>query len=698
MHHDDDTGRSTVTDALDQLAIDTIRGLSIDMVQQANSGHPGTPLGAAPVAYTLWNRVLRYDPADPLWPDRDRFVLSAGHASALLWSLLHLAGVAAVGPEAAAEPGRTQAVTLDDIRAFRQLGSRCPGHPEHGWTSGVETTTGPLGQGAANSVGMALAGRWLAARYNRPDFPLFTHDVYALAGDGCMMEGIASEAASFAGHQRLANLCWFYDANRVTIDGHTDITFTEDVVARFEAYGWNIVTVADANDTAALERALHDFRSEDERPTLIVVHSHIGYGSPVEDRAKAHGEPLGTAGVAATKELLGLPVDAPFWVDDAVRDRFAAGIGARGAAARAEWTALLAAYRAAHPAEAAELDLLWAGELPAGWDAALPTFEPDAKGLATRVSSATVLNAVGAAVPWLVGGSADLASSTKTTLVAEGMGTMDAKDPGGRNLHFGIREHASAAICSGLALSGLQPYWSGFLIFSDYARGAIRLSALMEQPVTHIFTHDSIAVGEDGPTHQPIEQLASLRALPGVLVFRPADANEVTESWRALLAHRNEPSVLALSRQDLPTLDRTSLGAADGVARGAYVLAEATGGAPSVLLLATGAEVHLALAARDELEAAGVPTRVVSLPCWELFERESEAYRDEVLPPSVRARVSIEAAADLGWARWTGDAGESVAMHGFGASAPLRDLLPHFGFTTDAVVAAAHRSLERAAR
>ena len=697
MHHDHDTGRSTVTDALDQLAIDTIRGLSIDMVQQANSGHPGTPLGAAPVAYTLWNRVLRYDPADPLWPDRDRFVLSAGHASALLWSLLHLAEVAAVGPEAAAEPGRTRAVTLDDIRAFRQIGSRCPGHPEHGWTSGVETTTGPLGQGAANSVGMALAGRWLAARYNRPGFDLFTHDVYALAGDGCMMEGIASEAASFAGHQGLSQLCWIYDANRVTIDGHTDITFTEDVVARFEAYGWNVTTVADANDVAAIERAVHDFKAESARPTLIVLHSHIGYGSPVEDRNKAHGDPLGAAGVAATKEVLGLPADQPFWVDDRVRARFAEGIGARGAAARSAWTDLVASYRAAYPAEAAELDRIWAQELPDGWDADLPVFAPDTGGLATRVSSATVLNSVGASVPWLVGGSADLASSTKTTLVAEGAGDMDAKDPGGRNLHFGIREHASAAICSGLALSGLQAYWSGFLIFSDYARGAMRLSALMELPVTHIFTHDSIAVGEDGPTHQPVEQLASLRATPGLLVFRPADANEVTEAWRTLLARRHEPSVLALSRQNVPTLDRTGLGAASGVARGGYVLAEAAGGTPAVILVATGAEVHLALAARDELEAADVPTRVVSLPCWELFERESQAYRDEVLPPEVRARVGIEAAAPLGWSRWVGDAGEVVAMDSFGASAPVADLYPHFGFTTAAVVEAAYRSVDRAA-
>jgi len=686
-----------VTDALDQLAINTIRGLSIDMVQKANSGHPGTPLGAAPVAYTLWNKVLRYDPADPLWPNRDRFVLSAGHASALLWSLLHLTDVVAVGPEAESDPGRTRAVTLDDIRAFRQIGSRCPGHPEHGWTSGVETTTGPLGQGAANAVGIALAGRWLAARYNRPGFDLFTNDVYALAGDGCMMEGIASEAASFAAHQGLSNLCWIYDSNRVTIDGHTDITFTEDVSARFQAYGWNIVTVADGNDTTAIERAFHDFKAEDERPTLIVIHSHIGYGSPVEDRSKAHGEPLGTAGVAETKAMLGLPVDEPFWVDDKVRNHFAEGIGARGAAARTDWTTLFDAYRAEHAEQAAELDLIFSNDLPDGWDSALPVFAPDDGGLATRVSSAQVLNAVAGAIPWLVGGAADLAASTKTTLTAEGMGYMDKAEPGGRNIHFGIREHASAAICSGMALTGLQSFWSGFLIFSDYARGAIRLSSLMELPVTHIFTHDSIGVGEDGPTHQPIEQLASLRALPGLLVIRPADANEASEAWRTLLNHRHEPSVLALSRQNLPTLDRSIHGSAAGVARGAYVLAEATNEAPKVIIMATGAEVHLALAGRAELEASGIPTRVVSMPCWELFARESQEYRDAVLPPAVRARVSIEAGSDLGWARWTGDAGESLAMHGFGASAPLADLLPHFGFTTTAVVEAAHRSIDRAA-
>ena len=683
-----------MTDALDQLAIDTIRGLSIDMIQKANSGHPGTPLGAAPVAYTLWNRVLNYDPSAPSWPGRDRFVLSAGHASALLWSLLHLAQVAAVAPEL--EPGRTMAVTLDDIKSFRQLGSRCPGHPEHGWTSGVETTTGPLGQGVASSVGMALAARWFAGRYDRPGTELFGYDVYALAGDGCMMEGISSEAASFAGHQRLANLCWIYDCNRITIEGHVDLTFTEDVAARFSAYGWNVVTVADANDLGALERAFHDFKAEDERPTLILLHSHIGYGSPVEDSKKAHGEALGVEGVASTKALLGLPVEESFSVDERVPAHFAAGIGARGVAARAAWEADLAQWRTEEPDLAKELELLWSGQLPEGWDATLPVFEPSEKGEATRSSSGIVLNALAESVPWIAGGSADLAPSTKTFLNDPSMGVMSPEQPAGRNLHLGVREHASAAISTGLALSGLHAYWSSFLIFSDYARGAIRLSALMELPVTHIFTHDSIGVGEDGPTHQPIEQLASLRAVPGMLVFRPADANEVTETWRSVMTQRHHPSALALSRQNLPTFDRSELGAASGVARGAYVLAEASGASPSLLLLATGSEVHLAIEARRVLEAEGVPTRVVSMPCWELFEAEDQRYRDEVLPPAVRARVSVEAAAELGWHRWVGDLGEVVGMRSFGASAPMSDLLPHFGISVEAIVAAARRSLASA--
>ncbi len=677
----------TTTRDVDTVAINTVRGLCMDAIQKANSGHPGTPMGIAAVAYTLWQRFLRFDPGDPVWANRDRFVLSEGHASALLWSLLHLAGVRAVDP--GYEVLGRAAVTLDDLRTFRQLGSRCPGHPEYRWTSGVETTTGPLGQGVATSVGMAIAGRWLAERYNRPEYPVFDFDVYALAGDGCMMEGVASEAASLAGHLGLANLCWIYDSNRVTIEGHTGITFTEDVAARFIAYGWNVTTVADANDTGAVERALGTFRAEAERPTLVVVHSHIGYGSPVQDSPKAHGSPLGADGVRAAKRFLGLPEDADFHVPGEVYDRFAAGIGARGRAARRGWEAMFERYRRAYPELAGEVEQIQRRDLPGGWDTALPAFPPDPRGIATRDSSGQVLNAVAQAVPWLAGGSADLAPSTKTRLTFGGAGDFEPGQEQGRNLHFGIREHAAAAIASGMALTKLRPYWSGFLIFSDYARGAIRLSALMEIPVLHIFTHDSIGVGEDGPTHQPVEQLISLRAIPGLLVFRPADANEVTETWRIVTALRHEPAALILSRQALPTLDRTVYGPASGVARGGYVLAEADGSTPDVILLATGSEVHLALAARAELQADGVAARVVSMPCWELFDRQPQQYRDQVLPPSVTARVAVEEASTLGWDRYVGDGGAVVGMHTFGASAPLKQLLVKFGFTPDQVAQAA---------
>ena len=674
---------TTTTYDPDTVAINTVRALCMDAIQRANSGHPGTPMGVAPVAYTLWQRFLRFDPSDPIWPNRDRFVLSEGHASALLWSLLHLAGVRAVGPDY--EILNRPAVTLEDLKSFRQLDSRCPGHPEYRWTSGVETTTGPLGQGVATSVGMAIAGRWLAKRYNR-DMKIFDFDVYALAGDGCMMEGVASEAASLAGHLRLSNLCWIYDSNRVTIEGHTDIAFTEDVAARFIAYGWNIATVADANDTASIERALHAFKAEGERPTLVVVHSHIGYGSPVEDTPKAHGEPFGAEGVRATKRFFGLPEDAGFYVPDSVRDTFAAGIGARGRAARQEWEATFERYRKEYPELAGEVERIQRRDLPDGWEQTLPAFAPDAKGIATRDSSGQVLNAVAQVVPWLMGGSADLAPSTKTRLAFDGAGDFQAGQEQGRNLHFGVREHASAAIANGMAVTKLRPYWSGFLIFSDYARGAIRLSAVMEIPVLHIFTHDSIGVGEDGPTHQPVEQLISLRAIPGLLVFRPADANEVVETWRIITALRHEPAVLILSRQALPTLDRTIFASASGVARGGYVLAEADGGQPGVILLATGSEVHLALAAREELQAGGIAARVVSLPCWELFDRQPQAYREQVLPPSVKARVAIEQASTLGWDRYVGDGGAIIGMHTFGASAPLKQLAAKFGFTPDQVV------------
>ena len=680
----------TTTD-LDTLSINTIRGLCMDAVQKANSGHPGTPMGIAPVAYTLWQRFLRFDPTDPIWPNRDRFVLSEGHASALLWALLHLTGTRAVDPDY--EVLGTQAVTMDDLKAFRQLGSHCPGHPEYRWTSGVEATTGPLGQGVATSVGMAIAGQWLAARYNRGDFTLFDFNVYALAGDGCMMEGVASEAASLAGHLELSNLCWIYDSNRVTIEGHTDITFTEDVAARFISYGWNVTTVADVNDTGQVARALHSFQAEHERPTLMLVHSHIGYGSPVEDSPKAHGEALGVEAVRATKRFLGMPEDEDFYVPDGIYDHFAEGIGKRGKDERTGWEATFGAYRAAYPELGAEIEQMQRRTLPDGWAADLPEFKPDAKGLATRDSSGQMLNAVAQRVPWLLGGSADLTPSTKTRLTFDATGDFQPGDRPGRNLHFGIREHASAAIANGLALTKLRPFWSTFLTFSDYARGAIRLSALMEIPVLHIFTHDSIGLGEDGPTHQPVEHLASLRAMPGLLVFRPADANEVVETWRVVAALRHEPAALVLTRQALPTLDRSELGSAAGVANGAYILAEASGGQPEVILLATGSEVHLALEARDELEAGGIQTRVVSMPCWELFDRQPQGYRDQVLPARVKARVAVEQASTLGWDRYVGDQGAVVGMHTFGASAPLKQLLTKFGFTPERVAEVARERL-----
>jgi transketolase len=667
----------------DELSINTIRGLCMDAVQQAHSGHPGTPMGMAPVAYTLWQRFLRFDPSNPIWPNRDRFVLSEGHASMLLWSLLHLTGVRAVDPDY--EVLGRPAVTLEDIRTFRQLGSHCPGHPEYRLTSGVEATTGPLGQGVATSVGMAVAGQWLGARYNREGFPLFDFDVYALAGDGCMMEGISSEAASFAGHQRLSNLCWIYDSNRVTIEGHTDITFTEDVAERFLAYGWNVTTVADANNLDQVTRALHSFQAEAQRPTLVLVHSHIGYGSPLEDSPQAHGEPLGTEAVKATKQFLGLPPDVDFFVPPGAYDCFDQGIGARGSMARAAWEARFKEYQKAYPELADEIERMQRRDVPKHCDVALPTFPANPKGIATRDSSGQVLNELAQTVPWLLGGSADLAPSTKTRLTFEGAGDFQADDRSGRNFHFGIREHAAAAIANGMALTKLRPYWSTFLTFSDYARGAIRLSALMEIPVLHIFTHDSIGLGEDGPTHQPVEQLASLRAMPGLLVFRPADANEVVEMWRVLATLHHDPAALVLSRQALPTLDRSQLRGAEGVAKGAYVLADAPSGNPDVILLATGSEVALAVAAREELAAEGIGVRVVSMPCWELFDRQPRAYRDEVLPPAVRVRIAIEQASTLGWDRYVGDTGAVIGMHTFGASAPLKQLQTKFGFTPDRV-------------
>jgi transketolase len=676
---------------LDSLSVNTIRGLCMDMVQRAQSGHPGTPMDIAPVAYTLWQRFLRFDPLDPIWPNRDRFVLSEGHASALLWSLLHLSGVRAV--DADYEVLKKRAVEVADLETFRELDSHCPGHPEYRLTSGVEATTGPLGQGVAMSVGMAIASRWLGAHFNREGHALFDYDVYALAGDGCMMEGVASEAASMAGHLGLANLCWIYDCNRVTIEGHIDITFTEDVAARFLAYGWNVVTVADANDVDLISQALHDFRYEKQRPTLILVHSHIGYGSPVEDSPKAHGEPFGVEGVASTKRFFGLPPDEQFFIPGTVYDAFQEGVGKRGMAARTEWESTFASYQTAYPELADELLRMQSRDLPDRWDAALPTFPPDAKGLASRDSSGQVLNVIARAVPWVLGGAADLAPSTLTRLLFDGADDFQANAPHGRNFHFGVREHASAAVANGMSLSKLRSFWSGFFNFSDYARPAIRLSALMGIPVVHIFTHDSIGLGQDGPTHQPVEQLASFRAMPGILVFRPADANEVVEMWRIVTALRHEPAVLVLSRQALPTLDRSTMAPASLVSRGAYVLIDAPGERPDVILLATGSEVHLALEARVELAREGIGARVVSMPCWELFERQPREYRESVLPPTVVARVGVEMASTFGWDRYVGERGAVVGMHTFGASAPQKDLHTKFGFTAPGVAQAARETV-----
>ena len=674
--------------ALDQLCINTIRTLSMDAVQQANSGHPGTAMAMAPVIYTLWQRFLRFDPEDPIWPNRDRFVLSIGHASMLLYSMLHLTGVKAVNPQY--ERLGSPSVPLDDIRRFRQLDSKCPGHPEYRWTSGVETTTGPLGSGVATSVGMAMAARWMGTHFNRPGFPMIDHDVYALCGDGDMMEGVSSEAASLAGHLRLANLCWVYDNNRITIEGHTEWAFTEDVATRFIGYGWNVTRVGDANDLDMLGRAFGTFRTERERPTLIIVDSHIAWGSPnKQDTHGAHGEPLGEEEIRLTKRIYGWPEEARFLVPDDVPAHFAAHLGRRGGEARQSWMALFEKYREAHPVLADHLYRMQHRELPTGWDRDLAPFPTDPKGVAGRDASSKVLNALAQQVPWLIGGSADLAPSTKTRLTFEGAGDFTTAQAG-RNLHFGVREHAMGAILNGLSLSKVRPYGSGFLIFSDYMRPQIRLSALMELPVIYVFTHDSIGVGEDGPTHQPVEQLASLRAIPGLITLRPGDANEVVEAWRLIAGLRHEPVCLILSRQAMPTLDRTRYGDPAGLRRGAYVLAEAAGGSPEVLLLGSGSEVGLCVAAHERLTADGVRSRVVSMPSWELFEHQDQAYRDAVLPPKVTARVAVEQASTFGWARY---APRAIGMDTFGASAPLKELQGKFGFTVDAVVSAARQTL-----
>jgi transketolase len=681
--------------SIDATCINTIRTLSMDAVQAANSGHPGAPMALAPVAYCLWQHFLRFDPQDPIWPNRDRFILSAGHASMLLYSLLHLTGVKAVSKdyENLGEPS----VPLDAIKHFRQLDSRCPGHPEYRWTSGVETTTGPLGNGLATSVGMAIAGRWMAAHFNQPGFEdVIDFNVYAICGDGCMMEGISTEAASFAGHQKLSNLCWIYDNNKITIEGHTALAFSDDVATCFIGHGWNVTRVGDANDQEMLARAFRTFQSTDDRPTLIIVDSHIAYGAPnKQDTSAAHGEPLGEEEIKGAKRHYGWPEDAKFFIPDGVYDHFRNGIGKRGKELRDAWFARVRDYKAKYPELAEQLYRMQHRQLPEGWDNEIPPFAPDAKGMATRDASGKVLNAIAKNVPWLMGGSADLAPSCKTRLSFDGAGSLQADSPGGRNLHFGVREHAMAAVLNGMALVKVRVYGSTFLIFSDYARAAIRLSALMELPVVYIFTHDSIGVGEDGPTHQPIEQVASLRAIPGLIVLRPADANETAEAWKVIMKLHHEPAALILTRQAVPTIDRDKYAAASGLSQGAYVLADTPDGKPDVLLLASGSEVVLCLDAFERLKAEGIKARVVSMPSWELFDDQPEEYRDSVLPPQVTARVSVEKASTFGWAKYAGTPGHRIGMRSFGASAPLKDLVKKFGFTTEQVVASAKEQLRR---
>jgi transketolase len=686
-------GEQTLTGKqLETLSINTIRTLSIDAVQQANSGHPGAPMGFAPVVYCLWQQFLRYDPIDPIWPNRDRFVLSMGHASMLLYSMLYLAGVRAVNDryEVLNEP----AVSLDDIKKFRQIGSKTPGHPEYHLTSGVETTTGPLGQGVGNSVGMAIAGKWLAARYNRPGFEIFDYNVYAFCSDGDVMEGVGSEGASLAGHLRLSNLCWVYDNNRVTLDGPASDSFSEDVGARFRAYGWNVTHVLDANDLDALSKSYNNFLQTNDRPTLVIVNSHIGYGSPhKQDTHEAHGEPLGEEEVRLAKKAYGWAEDAKFLVPEGVLEHFQEGIGRRGHARRDEWVKLFGEYAKKYPELADEITRMERRELPDGWDRNLPAFPADAKGMATRESSGKVLTVLAQNVPWLVGGSADLATSNKTTLKFEGAGNFQAGSYGGRNLHFGVREHAMGAALNGMALSKVRAYGGTFFNFSDYMKPAVRLAALMEIPVIFIYTHDSIGVGEDGPTHQPIEQLASLRAVPGLTLLRPADANEVVEAWKVIMQLRHQPVALVLSRQALPTLDRAKYASASGVAKGAYILADAADGKPEVILMASGSEVSLCVTAYEQLKSEGVKARVVSMPSWDIFEKQSDAYKKQVLPPEVKARVSVEAGATLGWDRYVGPTGKTIGMHSFGASAPLKDLLKKFGFVPEKVVEAARKAI-----
>jgi transketolase len=677
---------------LDTLSINTIRTLAIDAVQKANSGHPGAPMGLAPVAYALWQQFLRYDPENPVWPNRDRFVLSNGHASMLLYAILYLAGVRRVKGDT--EVTDELSISLDEIKRFRQLGSRTPGHPESHLATGVETTTGPLGQGCGNSVGMAIAGLWLAATYNRPGFEIFNYNVYTMCGDGDLMEGVASEAASLAGHLKLSNLCWIYDNNKVTLDGPASWSFSEDVMTRFVGYGWNVTRVSDANDLEMLARAYQIFLDTTDRPTLIVVDSHIGYGSPHKhDSSEAHGEPLGEEEVRLTKRFYGWPEDAKFLVPEGVREHFREGVGKRGHDLHAQWVKIFADYAKQYPQLADLLKLMQHRELPQGWDKNLPSFPADPKGAGTRESAGKVLNVLAQNIPWLIGGSADLGNSNKTTLKFEGAGDFRPGSYNGRNIHFGVREHGMGAAMNGMSVSKLRPFGGTFFNFSDYERPTIRLAALMETPVIHAFTHDSVGLGEDGPTHQPIEQLAALRAIPNTVVLRPGDANEVVEAWKLAVQINHGPVLLVLTRQAVPTLDRSKYASAAGVAKGAYILADAPGGKPQVILMATGSEVPLTVDAYDKLKSEGIQARVVSMPSWELFEKQDQAYKDSVLPPTVTARVSVEMASTFGWERYVGAKGQMVGMHTFGASAPWKDLQRHFGFTTEAVVAAARKAI-----
>ena len=679
---------------LDTLCINTIRTLAIDAVQQANSGHPGAPMGLAPATYCLWQQFLRYDPADPTWLNRDRFVLSNGHASMLLYAMLHLAEVRQVDEDG--KLTKELSVSMDDIKHFRQLGSRTPGHPESHITTGVEVTTGPLGQGVGNSVGMAIAGKWQAANFNQPGFEIFNFNIYAMCSDGDLMEGIGGEAASLAGHLKLSNLCWIYDHNSVTLDGPADWSFSEDVATRFVGYQWNVTRVSDANDLDMIARAFETFQKTTDRPTLIILDSHIGYGSPhKQDSNSSHGEPLGEDEVKLVKKFYGWPADAKFLVPDGVREHFRDTIGKRGRDLRVQWSQSFADYSNKFPELSERLRHMQHHELPAGWDKNIPSFPADAKGVATRESSGKVLNAFAQNIPWLIGGSADLATSNKTTLKFEGAGDFKAGNYAGRNLHFGVREHVMGASVNGMTLSSIRAYGATFFNFSDYMRPSMRLAALMQIPSIFVFTHDSIGLGEDGPTHQPIEQLASLRAMPNMIVLRPGDANEVVEAWRVILQLQESPATLVLSRQAMPTLDRSKYSPASGVAKGAYVLADAPGGKPDVILMGTGSELSLCVSAYEKLAAEGIHARVVSMPSWELFDKQDATYKDSVLPPSVTARVSVEMAATFGWERYTGTRGRNIGMHRFGASAPIKDLLKYFGFTVDHVVAEARAVLGR---